>query len=717
KLVEPLINAGIDVKFESSTPTERKVRDICDRTFARYSTNRRCKYSDYLIEIAASKGMVGCLDLFANTWCSTFIIPIACKYGLERLAIKYLLNKAEVDDSDSCSIVFASQRGLFEYIKLFFDHFPKEKLPKIEDNLYKALDKATIKGHKKIVKLLLKKLMLFTPPARYSYKKPFETLFKVSDLGLNIDLKPLFQKNLRLMEKGIKESKYTGDFNTILENYYCQMMEFGIKSKHEHTVRLALDLLRSRFETLPQSAEALLINQAATHGLNQLIVDFFEDEKKENRAELMNALTPEQEYQDTPLVQACKSGIKSTALLFIILGADVSIRHRNTTALAEAAKQGWTDVVQLILDRLPEDKCKEHIQIKEGEYDTYPLALENACKAGHEEIALMLLQKGGFPEGEEKEIDSGNIISKMTSSGFSNAVSWLIKNYPQIYKNFEYTKMIKAKLLRYSSYKPNDEIMAQLILVGANVEELGGEFIRYLAKNGFNKSLSLALEQLPPKSKKEIIESLSNAGQSALWLACNNGHEESALLLIKAGAGCIPLVDEKETIYDIASDKSLEKVQKTILEQLLICYENGITTYENKQISYPDLFFKSRNLFDKKINDTCLEIPVNEGTQKFFVNSTILSERVEYFRPLFQGNYKDSCLMRSTVVGGDPAAFKVYLRFIYTGRIKSDAITHKNFKKLLFYSNFYYLEKSFNKKLVKALKTWRRQRPECANWL
>jgi len=98
-------------------------------------------------------------------------------------------------------------------------------------------------------------------------------------------------------------------------------------------------------------------------------------------------------HGNTALTWACREGYTDIVNLLLAHGADPTIKNNmNYKALVYACKNGHTDIVKILLNRHEENKEELGINLKSGTY--HYTSLIYACKLGDEEMTIQLLENG-----------------------------------------------------------------------------------------------------------------------------------------------------------------------------------------------------------------------------------------------------------------------------------------------------------------------------------
>jgi serine/threonine-protein phosphatase 6 regulatory ankyrin repeat subunit B len=304
-------------------------------------------------------------------------------------------------------------------------------------------------------------------------------------------------------------------------------------------------------------ARALQDKEAAQRRLDSDIIDAAAEgnlEQVKNLFSMGASIDAKDQWENTPLMRACLYGHENVARFLLDNGANVNATSGSWTSLILAARDGFTDVVELLIDRGAEMESRtswNYTALKcalEGEHiDTARLMMrKGARKVG---IELPTAAKMGMYKIVKLVAEEGGDIDATDEKGLT-ALAYIIHR-----KDFAMAKF----LLEHGASIDKADQYGKTPLIRA-VEKGDIETISFILENGANPNLKkntgkTALMIAAMDGNLEIVKllvgkgaSIETEGKSALIEAIDNRHDNVAKFLIMSGAN----VNAKDE-YDVTA--------------------------------------------------------------------------------------------------------------------------------------------------------------------
>lgn len=254
----------------------------------------------------------------------------------------------------------------------------------------------------------------------------------------------------------------------------------------------------------------------------------------------------------TPLFYAAQSGLKEAMERLIQAGADPDLKGSESSPLIQAAKGGFTAIVQILVSR------GAGINHRDNQGRT---ALMCAAQGGHVDIMKVLLGQGA--SGRIEDVSGDSALTIAAWHGHLEVVRVLLS-----VSDIEHRERDEGMTaLHLAIAKDSKDIVVALLEAGADVNALDSKsnncLLTAMIHTGGSEIVSLILRQCPPLDinfigdqarsalhwavgdtdclrmvldHKPDIDLVDSNGASALLLAIAHSKPDSAQMLIDAGA-------------------------------------------------------------------------------------------------------------------------------------------------------------------------------------
>ncbi|KAJ7485276.1 ankyrin repeat-containing domain protein [Mycena latifolia] len=250
--------------------------------------------------------------------------------------------------------------------------------------------------------------------------------------------------------------------------------------------------------------------------------------------------------EDGQIYEAARDGLTDIVKLLIDRGVDVNTKRVNGTALYLASGQGHYDVVRLLI---------EHGVDVNAQGGKYGSALQAASLRGHKDVVSVLIEHGADINAQGGHYASA--LQLASRAGHKDVVSVLIEHGADINAQSRHY----ASALQAASREGHKDVVSMLIEQGADLNVPGGHY-------------ASALQAASMNGHKDIVKLLIEHGAdinaqdgSALQAASREGHKDVVSVLVEHGADINAQGRHYASTLQAASREGHKDVVSMLIEQ------------------------------------------------------------------------------------------------------------------------------------------------------
>ncbi|KAF8340233.1 ankyrin repeat-containing domain protein [Amanita rubescens] len=442
-------------------------------------------------------------------------LQIAAIHGLIETA-KWLMLQPVSNVECMEALYAAACNGHINMVKLLLE---KGNI-KVETDFYCwALEKASLRGHKQVVRLLCK------------HGKDSDMFRTIVNVAISLVLEDQHIEALKLLLDSSGVNLIIGSYNA----------RDAAEAGNIELVQLVLEKVSNQKERKKIIFEVVEVAAYAGHKAIVELLLRSEVGLSEHSASLRGPASEKEshtiyrnELLARSLINAAKGGHKDIVEILLESGAGMGAK---ANAVVHASRRGYLHIVELLLDRGIE------VNVHRG-HITHALCA--AAGAGHEELVRFLIEQGADPNVLRE--DGENPLHVASLRGYKHIAQLLIDNEADVNaQGGQYGYAIWAAMS-----EGYNEIVELLLQHGASPSVHGGydtEALEAACKGGYRNIVELLLDE-------GVDVNATTRDGNALISAVKGGHKSIVKLLLERGADVNVVEAQMNTALQIACDRS-----------------------------------------------------------------------------------------------------------------------------------------------------------------